>query len=227
MSRRRILPSLSSSRQMMIAWKVSGLSQSPAIIASRPASMRLAMAISPSRERSSTDPISRRYMRTGSSVRSAGSEVRVATAVVRGASTISPASGSSSSSGVSFSASSASSLSTTLMPISLSIAFMSSIWSEEISSEGRTALSSSWVTQPRFLATFSIRLTAASLRSRSGLSGVSTAAAAASPSTFASSFFAISVSVPSRGGCAGFKVSSGPRRRRARPFSILKRRSRP
>jgi hypothetical protein len=35
--------------------------------------MRLAMAISPSRERSSTEPISRRYMRTGSSVRSVGS----------------------------------------------------------------------------------------------------------------------------------------------------------
>ena len=66
---------------MMMAWKVSGLSQSPAIIASRPASMRLAMAISPSRDRSSTEPISRRYMRTGSSVRSAGSDVRVATAV--------------------------------------------------------------------------------------------------------------------------------------------------
>ena len=58
---------------MMMAWKVSGLSQSPAIIASRPASMRLAMAISPSRDRSSTEPISRRYMRTGSSVRSVGS----------------------------------------------------------------------------------------------------------------------------------------------------------
>ena len=58
---------------MMMAWKVSGLSQSPAIMASRPASMRLAMAISPSRERSSTEPISRRYMRTGSSVRSVGS----------------------------------------------------------------------------------------------------------------------------------------------------------
>ena len=38
-----------------------------------PASMRLAMAISPSRESSSTEPISRRYMRTGSSVRSVGS----------------------------------------------------------------------------------------------------------------------------------------------------------
>ena len=37
---------------------------------SRPASIRLAMAISPSRDSSSTEPISRRYMRTGSSVRS-------------------------------------------------------------------------------------------------------------------------------------------------------------
>src|SRR5499425_2058000 len=73
MSRRNTFPSLSSSRQMMMAWKVSGLSHRPAIIASRPASMRLAMAISPSRERSSTEPISRRYMRTGSSVRSVGS----------------------------------------------------------------------------------------------------------------------------------------------------------
>ena len=42
-------------------------------MASRPASMRLAMAISPSRESSSTEPMSRRYMRTGSSVRSVGS----------------------------------------------------------------------------------------------------------------------------------------------------------
>ena len=73
MSRRKTFPSFNSSRQMMTAWKVSGLSHSPAIIASRPASMRLAMAISPSRERSSTEPISRRYMRTGSSVRSDGS----------------------------------------------------------------------------------------------------------------------------------------------------------
>jgi hypothetical protein len=48
-------------------------SHRPAIIASRPASMRLAIAISPSRESSSTEPISRRYMRTGSSVRSVGS----------------------------------------------------------------------------------------------------------------------------------------------------------
>src|SRR3977135_3770642 len=66
MSRRNTFPSLSSSRQMMMAWNVSGLSHRPAIIASRPASMRLAMAISPSRESSSTEPISRRYSRTGS-----------------------------------------------------------------------------------------------------------------------------------------------------------------
>ena len=69
MSRSSIRPALSWSCQEMIALKVSGLSHSPPIIMSRPASMRLAMAISPSRDSSSTLPISRRYMRTGSSVR--------------------------------------------------------------------------------------------------------------------------------------------------------------
>ena len=83
------------------------------------------------------------------------------------------------------------------MPISLSIEFMSSIWSDEISSDGRTAFNSSCVTQPRFLAILSIRLTAASLRSSRGLSGVSTTAD--SPSPFASSFFAIAASPSSRG----------------------------
>ena len=73
MSRRNTLPSFNSSRQMMTAWKVSGLSHRPAIMASRPASIRLAMATSPSRESSPIEPISRRYMRTGSSVRSIGS----------------------------------------------------------------------------------------------------------------------------------------------------------
>jgi hypothetical protein len=57
----------------MIALKVIGLSHRPQIIVSRPASMRLAMAISPSRESNSTAPISRRYIRTGSSVRSTAS----------------------------------------------------------------------------------------------------------------------------------------------------------
>ena len=181
MSRRRTLPSSSSSRQMMMAWKVSGLSQSPAIIASRPASIRLAMAISPSRDSSSTEPISRRYMRTGSSVRSTGSRVSALTGSLGW---LSPASGSSaSSSAASPSASSASSFSTTLTPISLNIARMSSICSEVTSSEGIRPLISSMVTKPRFLASLISRLTAASLRSSNGLSGVS-------PWAWASSFFA-------------------------------------
>src|SRR6185437_15791676 len=103
MSRRKILPSLSSSRQMMMAWKVSGLSQSPAIMASRPASMRLAIAISPSRERSSTELISRRYKRTGSSERSAGSLAPALAGIVRcwtGTNSFSPCSFSSASSRV-------------------------------------------------------------------------------------------------------------------------------
>jgi hypothetical protein len=141
MSRRKTLPSLSSSRQMMMAWKVSGLSHRPAIIASRPASMRLAMAISPSRDRSSTEPISRRYMRTGSSVRSDGSLSDLTISGLEVTSTSSPPSSSSSSS---FSASaSASSCSITLMPISDSIDSVSSICSEVTSSEGITALSCS------------------------------------------------------------------------------------
>ena len=175
MSRRKTLPSFNSSRQMMTAWKVSGLSQSPAIIASRPASMRLAMAISPSRDSSSTEPISRRYMRTGSSVRSDGSFFSVvASALVLASTTSRPDSSSSSSScssaafSVSPSSPSASSVSTTLMPISESIAMMSSICSGEVDSDGSTALSASKVTKPRFLAALIIFLTPASLRSSSG-----------------------------------------------------------
>src|SRR4029077_19413569 len=73
MSCRNTLPSFNSLRQMVTAWKVSGLSHRPAIITSRPASIRLAMATSPWRESRSIERISRRYMRTGSSVRSIGS----------------------------------------------------------------------------------------------------------------------------------------------------------
>ena len=145
MSRSKTLPSLSSSRQMMMAWKVSGLSQSPAIMASRPASMRLAMAISPSRERSSTEPISRRYMRTGSSVRSAGSLAPDLAGTDRcwiSTNSFSPSvSSSSRSSRVSTSSSGRASLaSTTLMPISLNFARMLSICSELTSSEASNAL---------------------------------------------------------------------------------------
>ena len=123
MSRNNIRPALSWSCQEMIAAKVSGLSHSPLIIMSRPASIRLAMAISPSRDSSSTLPISRRYMRTGSSVRPtvASSMLPVCSSSASsvfstGATTASP--------------SSCSSLSTTWMPISDSEAIRSSICSE-------------------------------------------------------------------------------------------------
>ena len=124
---------------MMMAWKVSGLSHRPAIIASRPASMRLAIAISPSRDSNSTVPISRRYMRTGSSVRSPGSDflTSVTAFCVTSTSSLSVSSASSS-----FSSSlSASSASDTLMPMSESIDMMSSICSGEVVSEGSTSLS--------------------------------------------------------------------------------------
>ena len=84
---------------------------------SRPASIRLAMAISPSRDSSSTLPISRKYMRTGSSVRPrlASSTLPVASSLLfllaSAFSTLAAGA----------SPSSFSSLSTTWMPISLSI----------------------------------------------------------------------------------------------------------
>ena len=147
MSRRNTFPSLSSSRQMMMAWNVSGLSHRPAIIASRPASMRLAMAISPSRDSSSTEPISRRYMRTGSSVRSVGSLASDLAGTFCWTSTSSPPSlsgSSSASSRCSSPSSVASSVSTTLTPISLNMARMSSICSELTSFDRE--LIWSWVT---------------------------------------------------------------------------------
>ena len=125
---------------MMMAWKVSGLSHSPAIIASRPASMRLAMAISPSRDRSSTEPISRKYMRTGSSVRSVGSAL--VSALAMGV-TVATARGAASAVAAPSSGSSASSVSMTLMPMSESMDMVSSICSEETSSDGSTSFSSS------------------------------------------------------------------------------------
>ena len=132
---------------MMMAWNVSGLSHRPAIIASRPASMRLAMAISPSRESSSTEPISRRYMRTGSSVRSVGSLASDLAGTFCWTSTSSPPSlsgSSSASSRCSSPSSLASSVSTTLTPISLNMARMSSICSELTSFDSE--LIWSWVT---------------------------------------------------------------------------------
>ena len=117
----------------MMARMANGLSQMPPIMVCRPASIRLAIAISPSRERSSTLPISRRYMRTGSSVRPRSSSPTVAGVVVAGA-----AFGCSS-----LVLSSESSFSMTLMPISESIVIVSSICSELTSSDGSALFSSS------------------------------------------------------------------------------------
>ena len=125
---------------MMMAWKVSGLSQRPAIIASRPASMRFAIAISPSRESSSTVPISRRYMRTGSSVRSPGSDFLTSVTAFWVTSTSSLSVSSSPPESLS-SSSPSSSASVTLMPMSESIDMMSSICSGEVESDGSTSLS--------------------------------------------------------------------------------------
>ena len=102
---------------------------------SRPASMRLAMAISPSRESSSTEPISRRYMRTGSSVRSKALCLPAASATaVSSRTATSPPSGWSSSD------------STTFTPISVSMVMVSSMASGDTSSDGRILFSSSMVT---------------------------------------------------------------------------------
>ena len=120
MSRSSIFSSISDWRQDSSALMVSGLSQMPPIIFSRPASIRLAMAISPSRDNSSTEPISRRYMRTGSSVRPISSSSRLPVTRVLVVPPSSWALGSS-----------CSSFSTTLMPISDSIAVVSSICSED------------------------------------------------------------------------------------------------
>ena len=206
-------------------------------MASRPASMRLAMAISPSRESSSTEPISRRYMRTGSSVRSDGSFFSATASDFGLASTTSrPVSSSSSSScssaafSVSPSSPSASSVSTTLMPISLSIDMMSSICSGEVESDGSTALSASKVTKPRFLAALIIFLTPASLRSSSGsgdsgapsasLSGASSLTCALALLAICFSWTFLAVLLTRRGKIALLYIGhgqKGPRRARRRP----------
>ena len=143
-SRSCISPLLSAVDHSMIALKVVGLSHSPKIIVSRPASIRLAMAISPSRLSSSTAPISRRYIRTGSSVRSTVSFFFSVTSLGPSSSLdSSSASSASSRSRCSSPSSLASSFSTILTPISLSAAMMSSICSDDIWSCGRASFNSS------------------------------------------------------------------------------------
>ena len=145
-SRSCISSLLSASDQWMMAWKVIGLWHRPMIIMSRPASIRLAMAISPSRLSSSTAPISRRYMRTGSSVRSPAASFFSTGLVPAEDLAFLPSSStciSSTSESFSASASASSSLSTIWTPMSDRADWISSIWSELISPCGKAALSSS------------------------------------------------------------------------------------
>ena len=146
-SRSRIRPSSSSSRHTIIASKVKADSHRPLIIVSRPASIRLAIAISPSRESSSTTPISRRYIRTGSSVRSSSSlEFPPLTAVVVVRASVLEPSVSSSTSSI------------TEMPRSESCCRATSISSAEIPSILICLPSSSVVKRPDLRATATIRL---------------------------------------------------------------------
>ena len=118
--------------------------------------MRLAMAISPSRDNNSTDPISRKYIRTGSSELLTSPSDRL------------PDCGVSVVSSVSRSTSSAAS--TTFTPISLREAITSSIFSEVSSPCGKAAFSSSCVTKPRSLPFLISALIAVFLVSRIGAS---------------------------------------------------------
>ena len=127
----------------------------------RPASRRLASVASPSRVRSALRPISRRYIRTGSSVRPRSSSPILGAAVAGF------------SSGRFSTASAASSPSVTAMPISDSTVIVSSIRSAPASPGGRAPVSSSWATSLRSRPRAIIPPTGAVGRSRIGPSAVS------------------------------------------------------
>ena len=120
--------------QLLMAASVIGLSQMDPNIMFRPASIRFAIAISPSRERSSTLPISRKYILTGSS------------ALPSSSSALGLSGWASFWSGVSCELSSVSSSSTSWIPSSENIVWISSIRSEEFCSVGRALLRSLMVT---------------------------------------------------------------------------------
>ena len=107
-----------------------------------PSSIRLAITISPSRVSSSTVPISRMYMRTGSVVRPASFSTATRTAAASSAansSVTSPSAIKSSLSGA---------CSWTAMPMSLIMLMMSSICSGSEISSGRWSLTSAYVRYP-------------------------------------------------------------------------------
>ena len=107
---------------------------------SLPSSIRLASEISPSRVKSETRPISRRYIRTGSSVRPMGPGVR---SIDSPGSACAVSSRSSRESSISLSGRGALAVSTTSMSMAPNISMMSSSWYEEMRSPGNASLSSS------------------------------------------------------------------------------------
>ena len=132
MSRSKTNSSFRASFHRAMARCVRGLEHNPRIILSRPASIRFAISISPSRDSNSTEPISRRYIRTGSSVRPRSSSpvfFELAAVFFSFFTDTSPSSESSSS--------------TTLIPSSLSRDIVSSICSEDTSSGGKAEFKSS------------------------------------------------------------------------------------
>ena len=132
MSLNNIVPSSTSSLHLRKALIAKGVSYIPPIINSLPASILLAIEISPSLDKSSTEPISFKYILTGSSDRAPSSSDKF------------PAFLSLSS----VSSVEASPCSTILTPISLIAACISSICSEEYSPGGKAAFNSSKVTKP-------------------------------------------------------------------------------
>ena len=130
------MPLTKSSRQPAIAFRVIGLSHNPSIITPFPASIRLAIAISPSRDSNSTLPISFKYILTGSSERPSSFSSKLPD---------SSSSYSSSSTSSSASEPSASDSETILIPRSEISVIISSICSEDSLSEGKALLSSSTV----------------------------------------------------------------------------------
>ena len=127
-SRVNNLPWARSSPHTVISCAVTGLSHKPPIIETTPDSMRFAIAISPSRDKSSTLPISRRYILTGSSVRPVTSSSVSSWLSVKSKS---DKSGLTAVSSPVSASSASSSLSTMLIPISAIIVIVSSIWSED------------------------------------------------------------------------------------------------
>ena len=111
---------------------VVGSAEIAMIICLRPSSIRFAISISPSRVRSSTEPISRMYMRTGSVVRpNSGSTVASAASASSSASSSAAAAGAFS---VMSSVSASGASSNTWMPMSLNVEIIVSICSASTTS---------------------------------------------------------------------------------------------